>query len=164
MIEDKEKTSNMQKYENYKEQFKRLKKALENGFNLEAIFIEYAIMEDRTESVLRHAEKWEAYLKSRKGNEPTIDSKIKYIKKIAENKKDLSHKYFSDDLLQEILLWKNERNRLIHALLKQDLKHNEISQLALKGNELVKTLKTKSSNYNRASERRRAKKENEQIL
>ena len=80
MIEDKEKTSNMQKYENYKEQFKRLKKALENGFNLEAIFIEYAIMEDRTESVLRHAKKWEAYLKSRKGNEPTIDSKIKYIK------------------------------------------------------------------------------------
>ena len=28
---------NMQKYENYKEQFKRLNRALANGFNLEAI-------------------------------------------------------------------------------------------------------------------------------
>ena len=42
------------KYENYKEQFRRLNKALANGFNLEAMFIEYAIMEDRTESILRH--------------------------------------------------------------------------------------------------------------
>lgn len=57
-------TENLLKYENYKEQFTRLKSALNNGFNLEAIFIEYAIMEDR--------------------------------------------------------------NRLIHALLKQQLEHNEI--------------------------------------
>ena len=28
---------NMQKYENYKEQFKRLNRALANGFNLEAV-------------------------------------------------------------------------------------------------------------------------------
>ena len=47
--------SNQQKHENYKEQFQRLYKALSNGFNLEAMFIEYAIMEDRTESALRHA-------------------------------------------------------------------------------------------------------------
>ena len=39
---------NIQKYENYKEQMKRLDRALTNGFNLEAMFIEYAIMEDRT--------------------------------------------------------------------------------------------------------------------
>ena len=150
-----EKTANMQKYENYKEQFKRLKRALENGFNLEAIFIEYAIMEDRTESVLKHAEKWDAYLKSQRGRGSTIDSKIRYIQKNAENKKDISHKYFSDDLLSEILLWKEERNRLIHALLKQELKHNEVAQLALKGNELVKKLKAKSNNYNRALDRRK---------
>ena len=54
------------KYENYREQFKRLNKAIANGFNLEAIFIEYMIMEDRTESVLRHAALWETYIKSRK--------------------------------------------------------------------------------------------------
>ena len=34
-------SENRLKYENYKEQFKRLNKALANGFNLEAMFIEY---------------------------------------------------------------------------------------------------------------------------
>lgn len=145
-----EKTANMQKYENYKEQFKRLNKALDNGFNLEAIFIEYAIIEDRTESILKHAEKWDSYLKNRRNGNSTLDSKIRYIQKIAENKKDVSHKYFSDDLLSEILAWKEERNKLIHALLKQQLEHNELSGVALKGDELVKKLKLKSNNYNRA--------------
>ena len=77
------KTENQVKYENYREQFKRLNSALNNGFNLEAMFIEYAIMEDRTESILRHADKWEAYMKSRKGGDATTNSKICYIQKLA---------------------------------------------------------------------------------
>ena len=146
---DANKSENMLKYENYKEQFKRLNRALLNRFNLEAMFIEYAIMEDRTESILRHAGKWDVYLKSRKGREVNIDSKIKYIIKLAENQKDILHKYFSDDLFEQILTWKNQRNRLIHALLKQELAHNEVLVLAEKGNELVKTLKSRTSTYNR---------------
>ena len=51
-------TDNMQKYANYKEQMGRLNKALTSRFFLEAIFIEYAIMEDRLESVLRHSGRW----------------------------------------------------------------------------------------------------------
>ena len=35
--------TNIQKYENYREQFNRLKRALASEFYLEAIFIEYAI-------------------------------------------------------------------------------------------------------------------------
>ena len=46
--------SNIQKQLNYREQFKRIDKALNNNFYLEALFIEYAIMEDRTESILRY--------------------------------------------------------------------------------------------------------------
>ena len=147
---------NQQKYENYREQFQRLNKALANGFNLEAMFIEYAIMEDRTESILHHAELWDAYIKSRKGREPTINSKVQYIQKRAENKKDLLHRYFSDDLLERVLAWKEERNRLIHALLKQQFEHNEIAGLATKGNELVKALRSKSGSYNRAIEKAKA--------
>ena len=145
----------MQKYENYKEQFKRLKRALNDGFNLEAMFIEYDIIEDRTESILRHTGKWEAYIKSRKTYGATLESKVKYIQKIAEDKKNLAHKYFSDYLLESILLWKNERNRLIHALLKQQLVHNEITELAVKGNELVIILRNRSGNYSRAIERKK---------
>ena len=133
-----------------------MNKALANGFNLEAMFIEYAIMEDRTESILHHTELWDAYIKSRKGREPTINSKVQYIQKRAENKKDLLHRYFSDDLLERVLAWKEERNRLIHALLKQQFEHNEIAVLATKGNELVKALRSKSGSYNRAIEKAKA--------
>ena len=38
---DESMVDNRLKYENYKEQFRRLNKALVNGFNLEAMFIEY---------------------------------------------------------------------------------------------------------------------------
>ena len=153
-MEDHLSISNQQKYENYKEQFKRLNRALANGFNLEAMFIEYALMEDRTESVLRHADKWDAYIKSRRGREPNIDSKVKYIRKLAENKKDLLHKYFSDELLDDLLQWKEDRNRLIHALLKQNFAHNEIGDLASQGKELTDTLRNRSGSYNRAIDKR----------
>ena len=152
-----DKTENQLKYENYREQFKRLNSALSNGFNLEAMFIEYALMEDRTESILRHADKWEAYLKSRKGREPNIDSKIKYIQKLAENLKDILHKYFSDDMLINLLNWKDERNRLIHALQKQQLEHNEVSEQAAQGKQLVDELRNRANKYNRAIDRKRAK-------
>lgn len=50
-------SENMQKHFNYKEQFKRLKKAIDNNFYLEAVFIEYAIVEDRAESILLYEDK-----------------------------------------------------------------------------------------------------------
>jgi len=147
---------NQQKYKNYKEQFQRLNKALANGFNLEAMFIEYAIMEDRTESLLRHADLWEAYLKKRGNRGPTINSKISYIQGRVQSGDKLLRKYFSDDLLDQVLIWKEERNRLIHALLKQQFEHNEITKLAVQGNELVKALRSKSGSYNRAVEKAKA--------
>ena len=151
--------SGRQKYENYREQFKRLNKALSNGFNLEAVFIEYAIMEDRTESILRHAEKWDAYIRSRKGREPNIDSKVKYIKKLAENKNDELHRYFSDDLLERTLAWKDERNRMIHALLVQQLEHNQVSDLANQGNDIVKILRNRAGSYTRSIDKKKERHE-----
>ena len=148
--------TNQQKYENYTEQFRRLKKALANGFNLEAMFIEYAILEDRTESILRHGGLWDAYMKKQKDRSPTINSKITYIQKRIESGDKLLKKHFSDDLLNRVLLWKDERNRLIHALLKQQLAHNEISELATQGNELVNALRSRTGSYNRAAEKVKA--------
>ena len=50
-----ESLNNFQKYENYKAQMGRLNHAIKEHFFLEAMFIEYAIMEDRCESILTHA-------------------------------------------------------------------------------------------------------------
>ena len=107
---------NLLKYENYKEQFKRLNKAIHSNFYLEAMFIAYAIMEDRTESILSY-----------EGNEinsdrfVSINRKLKKIKQLAERNNSLPERYFSDTLIDEILEWKEERNSLMHALMKQSL-------------------------------------------
>ena len=150
-------SDNMLKYENYREQFGRLKKALASGFNLEAVFIEYAILEDRTESILRHADKWEAYLKSLKGRQAKLDTKIKYIQKLAEQKRSLPNRYFSGDLLDRVLEWKEDRNRLIHALMKQQLAHGEIGEVAAQGKSLADELRKRAGNFNRAADRQNEK-------
>ena len=156
---------NAQKNENYREQFNRLKRALASAFYLEAIFIEYTIIEDRTESILRHAGKWDAYLKKRGRYQVTLDSKITYIQDFAREYKSLAHRYFSDSLLNEILAWKEERNRLIHALLKQTLTTEEVSEIAHNGERLTKEIRTRATNFSRAIERKnntKKEKQNEQ--
>lgn len=145
-----------QKYLNYKTQFQRLNRALANEFYLEAIFIEYAIMEDRTESVLRHAGLWPAYLKRRGKNMVTINSKIKFIQEKARNKSGLLHKYFSDDLMDQVFNWKEKRNPLIHALLNQKLGPDDLKALATEGNSLVRILRTRAANHNRAADKQNA--------
>ena len=145
---------NAQKHENYREQFNRLKRALASKFYLEAIFIEYTIIEDRTESILRHAGKWEAYLKKRGRYQVTLDSKIAYIQDFAREKKSIAHKYFSDTLMDEILEWKEDRNRLIHALLKQSLTAEDVSKIARTGERLTKEIRTRATNFSRAVERK----------
>ena len=47
--------NNNDKYEAYKAMKVNLSKAMRSGFYYQAIFIEYAIIEDRTVSLLRHA-------------------------------------------------------------------------------------------------------------
>ena len=118
---------NIQKQLNYREQFKRLDKALNNNFYLEALFIEYAIMEDRTESILRYEGN---EIKVKEGSFISINRKLDKIKKIAEQRKSLPERYFSDNLIECIQLWKDERNRMIHALMKQSLTTEELTELA----------------------------------
>ena len=144
---------NMQKYRNYQTQFSRLNKAMKEEFYLEAIFIAYAIIEDRTESILRHAGKWESYEKSRRGRNATLDSKIRYIQKMAEEKNTLANRHLANGTLQQIWEWKEERNRMIHALLKQKLEDDELETLAQTGKDLASNLRTMANHFKRALQR-----------
>lgn len=139
--------TNMEKYGNYKEQMGRLKKAMDNHFLLEAVFIEYAIMEDRCESLLRHSGVFNPE------KHDTINKKLNRIAELARNKTSLIRKYISAELVEEIKAWKDERNRLIHALMKQSLTSEELEQLAAQGQQIVKTLCSKTTSYKRALER-----------
>ena len=75
---------NMEKYEIYKQLSSDLTKAMKQGFYYEAIFIEYAILEDRLASVLRYA----GVLTMEKAGKKNIAEKIKDIR----NKKEFSSK------------------------------------------------------------------------
>ena len=64
--------------------------------------------------------------------------------------KGLINKYVSEDLVEEISAWKEERNRLIHALMKQTLHTEDLEEIALKGQQLAKMLSNKTKSYNNA--------------
>lgn len=144
---------NEQKHYNYKVQSQRLKKAMEYGFYLEAVFIEYAMMEDRTEAILRY-----------EGNEiirdnfVSINSKINKIKKIAAKDKSLPNKYFQPEFLDKLSEWKENRNTIMHRLMKQRLTTEGLQELAQEGQQLVKDLNRLSTNYKRAVERKAGQK------
>ena len=146
---------NMQKYENYKEQFKRLKKAFDYKFYMEAIFIEYAIMEDRTDAILRYESN---EIKPKNEREfISITRKLNRVRKIAEQNKSLPQRYFADGIVDELAEWINKRNALIHALLKKELTTDEVEAFGMKGKNLARALSNKAQNYKRAVERREAK-------
>lgn len=153
-------SDNQQKYYNYKVQMQRLKKAMDNQFYLEAIFIEYVIMEDRTASILRY--EGNTIKPRNKNGFVTLDAKINKIIKISEDKKGVARRYFSEDFMREISAWKDRRNSLMHALMKQKLTADELEALAGKGEELVKKLSRLSQNYKRYLERHDMLKDNAQ--
>ncbi len=143
---------NNQKYRNYKEQIGRLNKAIKYGFLIEAVAIEYAIMEDRLESVLIH----EGVFNPDKHG--TLVRKLNRIRELQRRKGSLENKYLSVELLDSIASWKDERNALIHALLKQNLSTQELLETAENGYAIVKQLTSKVTSIRRQLEKTESKK------
>ncbi len=139
---------NMQKYYNYKEQMGRLKKALGSGFYLEAVFIEYAMMEDRLKSFLKTAG---AYNEKKHWN---IQGKLKSLKALAARDGHPIGRYLTEEILEQITEWKDKRNPYIHELMKAHLTTDGLRGFAEEGRELVKLLNSKSSLYRKYTERR----------
>ena len=140
---------NQQKYENYRAQSRRLSSALRSGFYLEAVFIEYAIMEDRCESILAHAGVFnhEKYV--------NITRKVRRLEALCQSN-EIASKYFSQELLESILVWKEKRNQFIHALMKQTFTGKELEAFVMEGQTIIKTLSSKSTSFKRALERQAA--------
>lgn len=167
--EDKCQITNMEKYKNYKTQLQRLKRAMDSKFYLEAIVIEYAIMEDRMKSILSH-----------EGNENIpwkISEKINRIKRHSKQN-ILIGRYFANDLkgkrnlLDEIVTWLNNnynvsnnsvcRNSIIHNLLGIITTTDKLCEMAKQGKILCKDLCNRANCYKRMLERRNAKQEIEE--
>lgn len=89
-------TDNWLKHSNYSEQMGRLKKAMAYRFYLEALFIEYAVIEDRTESILRHA----GVFNPEKHDK--LWKKLNRIEEIARGKRFLLRKYITVKPLKKL--------------------------------------------------------------
>ena len=108
------------KYKNkiYSELMSKLKKSMSNEFYYEAIFIEYAILEDRTSSLLKHA--------NRKYDNLTLNEKLSRIKSLSIFKDKYCLKHLTLDLIDRLYKWKNQRNKLIHDLIKSSYDNLDI--------------------------------------
>ena len=142
-IDTKEK--NFEKYETYKAIKMNMNKALKAGFYYQAIFIEYAIIEDRCLSALKHA--GVKYLDS-KGHEIDLKEKLRKMKGNPAFLKEYVRKRITLELIEEISKWKDDRNQLVHNLAKIPYNHDSIKEVAEKGRILIDTLDKKVRSVN----------------
>lgn len=133
---------NVQKYEIYKSIHESLSKSLKYGFYYEAIFLEYAILEDRLAAVLKYAEI--PYM-DKNGHDVSISKKLNLI----ETRKELAEKFYKDRLTPELILecrtWIDMRNQLIHHMENLPYDNEQVQKVAVEGNELVRKVKNKTA-------------------
>ena len=126
---------NLAKQERYKQLKTKLKKAIQSEFWLEACMIEYAIIEDRTSSILCYSNVCKDPYSSNK----KLSNKLNSIElQIGKQHPIISNKV-NVDTLEEIKTWKEERNDLVHrsCTLYNEEKAKEIAILGKKLCDLI---------------------------
>lgn len=142
--------NNYQKNERYSELMEKLKKSIEEEFYYESIFIIYAILEDRTESILRHAN----IETVDENNRPlSLNTKLNKISKDDIFEQEYIKKHLPKDLISQIHVWKNKRNVLMHDLVNTEYDNEKIKILALNGYELIKKINNKSILVNKYNDK-----------
>ena len=100
--------TNKEKNIKYANLIDKMNKAIEQEFYFEAILLEYAILEDRTKSMLRHAKFSESTCDGK------LNEKLNTIKNSAKFHDEYVRKHITNELLSNIHNWKNARNKLNH--------------------------------------------------
>ena len=136
---------NMEKYEAYRSMMTNLTKAMRASFYYEAIFIEYAIIEDRCSSALKHA--GVKYLND-KGHEIKLSEKLDKMRSNRAFVVPYVRKRITLEFLEQITNWKRERDRLIHALARIPYEPELVKSIAEDGRELVRVLDNKVKSVN----------------
>ena len=145
---------NMKKFYRYKFMFGNLNESIKAGYYLQAVFIEYAIIEDRASSIIAHT-LGENKTKTNKGKPKNLADKIKMIKGYARDDKSDAwmKKYLSADLLDQIEDWKGRRNRCVHALMLRFDSQDELAQLAEEGRTIARAFSDIAGKVRKHSEK-----------
>ncbi len=138
------------KQKTYAEQKIRLRRARAGGFFYEAILIEYAMMEDRTESLLRHAG---IKTVNNNGNPFMISEKLRKIEGNPKFHDPFIRKRLNVELIERVRKWKKDRDDLTHGLMKHLPDYEKAKQVADEGAEIVRLFENKTRSVNDWRER-----------
>ncbi len=131
----------MTKYETYRSMFNDLNKSMRDGFYYQAVFLEYAVLEDRLTSVLKHAN---VKYMNKKGREINISDKISRISKSPELSSCFVQSRLTPELLEDLTKWLKKRNDLVHNLAKLPYNNEQVKLTAEEGYEICKIIKNRS--------------------
>ena len=136
----------MEKYEIYKSMNDNLSKAMRSGFYYQAIFIEYAILEDRCSSVLKYAG---VKYQGKEGKDIKISAKLRKITDNPTFHVPYVRKRLPFELIMQLTEWKCDRDNLIHALAKIPYDHDSVKEIAERGQKLIRLFDTRVQSVNR---------------
>ena len=145
-----------EKYEAYRAMKANLSKAMRAEFYYQAIFIEYAIIEDRTLSALKHAG---VKVTDKRGMNLKLSAKLNKMRSNPAFTAAYVRKRVPLDLIDEIEAWKRDRDRLIHALAEIPYDHESIREIAERGQGLVKIIDSRVKSVNAYHEKKHTSQE-----
>lgn len=126
----------------------RLKKALAGKFWFEACMIEYAIIEDRTASILaRTGVSANAYNENKK-----LSNKLNSIDNQIGKKHPIISKSVKKELIDALNEWKDKRNDLVHRAC-QHYNEDVARECAMQGKELSNKISDAAKTVSRKIER-----------
>ena len=131
---------NMAKYEAYKTMHVDLKKAMGSGFYYQAIFIEYAIAEDRCRSALVCAG---VKCVNNRGQELKLSAKINKLKSNSAFTAKYPRSRLTLELLDELY-----RDALVHNLANIPYNDEAVREVAERGKKLIDTLSNRVKSVN----------------
>ena len=139
---------NYEKQERYRELKAKLKKAMADEFWLEACMIEYAIIEDRTSSILFYS----GVSKNAYDSNKKLSNKLNSIELQIGKKHPVISKKVAPEIIQAIRDWKELRNQFVHKSCAM-YDEEKAKVLAVKGKELVDLIANDSDKVRRLAEK-----------
>lgn len=140
--------TNEEKQEAYVKLKTKLKKALTSGFWLEACMIEYAIIEDRTASILFHAGITD------KGWEKKLSNKLNSIELQIGKGHPIISKKVSLENIHAIREWKEQRNDAVHRACITKYDEEAFRSLAENGKLLMEKITNDAQKVSRADKKK----------
>ena len=137
--------TNQQKHQIYATLKAKLKRAIASEYWFEACMLEYAIIEDRTMSILLHAGIC-------KNENRRLSNKLNSLENQIGKQHPVISKKVDAKTIADILIWKDRRDKAVHEACKRLYDENNMKEIAILGNELVDRITNearKVSNYYR---------------